>query len=345
MTTTGVVLQGGGALGAFEYGVLECLLDHDVRPDVVSGVSIGAINAAVFCGSRQGDARESLRGLWRDFATPGLPFPLDVVNRNMSVFGNPGMYGPRLDVHNFLGWTSFYDTSPLLDTLERHVDFSRLGPESLASNPKTPRLILTATNLQTGQLEKFDSKLMPITAAHVRASGSLPPGFPATAAPAEKGESGQIYWDGGLFDNTPLSKVISALQDNDDTDKIMFVVNLFPSAAPVPRNMPEVLARMMTIAFSNKSGEDLKRAHQTTHMIRFVNELEKVMARSAELRGLMEHPGFKALKKFKAPIDIVEITNHDVQGGSDFSAERIERRRKQGYAAAAEQIVKLRRAV
>jgi predicted acylesterase/phospholipase RssA len=340
---TGLVLQGGGALGAFELGVIEYLLDNGVKPDVVSGVSIGAINAAVLCGCRNHEPKAALRELWADLTTPGLPPPLDAVTRQASLFGNPGMYVPRIDYLNILSWTSFYDTQPLRSTLERHVDFRKLGPANFELEPRAraPRLILTATNLRSGKLDRFDSKEMQITPAHVAASGSLPPSFPPTTAiaPRDNGGGEQPYWDGGLFDNTPLSKVIGALQEGHDPHKTMYVVNLFPSEAPLPRNIPEVVTRMMTLAFSNKSDKDLQRAHQTTEIIKLVRELDELMGRYDELKRLTQHPGYQIVKRFQAPIHIVDITNTDVSGASDFSAESIERRRRAGYAAAAEKAV------
>ena len=105
MAVTGLVLQGGGALGAFELGVIECLLDNGIKPDVVSGVSIGAVNATVLCGSRDNDPKADLAALWADLTTPSVPLQLDVVNENISVFGNPGMYLPRTDYLNILNLT------------------------------------------------------------------------------------------------------------------------------------------------------------------------------------------------------------------------------------------------
>jgi len=210
MAITGLVLQGGGALGAFELGVVECLLDNGIRPDIVSGVSIGAINATVLCGCRHSDPKSALRELWADLTTFSFPLQWAAnMNQKMSMFGNPGMYRPRTDYFNITGWTSFYDTAPLDETLARNVDFKKLRPANFKLKPKdqAPRLILTATNLLTGRLERFDSKDMQIEAAHVRASGSLPPSFPPTAAPSPDKGVEQLYWDGGLFDNTPLSKV------------------------------------------------------------------------------------------------------------------------------------------
>jgi predicted acylesterase/phospholipase RssA len=341
---TGLVLQGGGALGAFELGVIEALLDNGIEPDVVSGVSIGAINAAVLCGHRHPDPRVALRELWAELTTPSLPPPLDVVNGRLSVFGNPGMYLPRTDYLNVFNWTSFYDTRPLAWTLERLVDFEKLGPANFRRQQRAPRLVLTATNLRSGRLDRFDSKQMQLTPAHVLASGSLPPSFPPTvaAAPPDRGGGERPYWDGGLFDNTPLSKVISALQESKDPQKTMYVVNLFPTQAPLPRNIPEVVTRMMTVAFSNKSEKDLERARQTTDIIKLVQELDRLMEQHAELRPLTRHPGYKAVKRFEAPIRIIEITNNDVGAAADFSAATLQERRSAGYSSAAETVASAR---
>lgn len=333
---TGLVLQGGGALGAFELGVIEWLLDNRIVPDVVSGVSIGAINATVLAGSKQADPRDELRSLWADLTTPTLPPPFDGMNGKLSLFGNPGMYAPRFDFLNFWHWTSFYETSALRATLARHVDFEKLGPENFTRAPeaRAPRLILTATNLVSGKLDRFDSMEMQLTTEHVAASGSLPPSFPMTSAPAPSGRP-MPYWDGGLFDNTPLSKVIGALEESPDPDKTMYVVNLFPSAAPLPRTMPEVITRMMTLAFSNQTEKDLRRAHQTTEIIKLIEELDRLLPAHPALQELTQHPGYKVVKELERPIRIIEITNIDVTGPSDFSPESIEERRLRGYASAA----------
>ena len=186
---TGLVLQGGGALGAFELGVMEWLLDGGMRPDVVSGVSIGAINAAVLCGCRRADPKVALRELWADLTTLSLPPPLEAANRQLSVFGNPGMYVPRTDYLNVFNWTSFYDTQPLRRTLERHVDFDKLRPGEFRARAaaRAPRVILTATNLRTGKLDRFDSKQMQITPAHVAPAAACRPASrrPRRTAPPE----------------------------------------------------------------------------------------------------------------------------------------------------------------
>jgi predicted acylesterase/phospholipase RssA len=337
--TTGLVLQGGGALGAFELGVIECLLDNGIAPDVVSGVSIGAINATVLAGSKGPDPRQELRGLWDDLTTMALPPPLDASNGDVALFGNPGMYAPRIDYLNLWHWTSIYETSRLRATLAKHVDFTKLQPTNFGrpADQQAPRLILTATNLVSGKLDRFDSKEMALTAEHVAASGSLPPSFPMTSAPSPTAAGRPMpYWDGGLFDNTPLSKVISALEEGDAQEKTMYVVNLFPSSAPLPRNFAEVANRMMTLAFSNKTEKDLQRAKQTTEIIKLVDELDRLMPSHPELLPLRELEGYKVVKALNKPIDIIEITNDDVTGPHDFSPDAIDERRLRGYAAAQE---------
>jgi hypothetical protein len=118
----------------------------------------------------------------------------------------------------------------------------------------------------------------------------------------------------------------------------MFVVTLFPSQAPLPRNIPEVLTRMMTLAFSNKAERDLERARQTTQIIKLVQELDGLMEQHPELRTLTHHPGYRAVKRLEAPIRIIEITNTDVGAAADFSAAMLAERRSAGYAAAADQM-------
>jgi hypothetical protein len=121
----------------------------------------------------------------------------------------------------------------------------------------------------------------------------------------------------------------------------MFVINLFPSAAALPRNIPEVVTRMMTLAFSNKSEKDLERAHQTTDIIRLVDELDRLMETHPELRPLQNHPGYHTVKSYEAPVRIIEITNLTTGGAADFSVTSLKERRLVGYAAAAERLGEL----
>ena len=94
---TAIVLQGGGALGAYEYGVLKALYETrpGFKPVAVTGISIGAVNAAVL-GGATGDPISALDTMWRDKFTVSLGVPLPtLIDRSLAAFGDPGMY--RLD--------------------------------------------------------------------------------------------------------------------------------------------------------------------------------------------------------------------------------------------------------
>lgn len=231
---TAIVLQGGGALGAYECGVLKALYEQrpGFEPMAVSGISIGAVTAAVLGGAR-GDPVAELERLWREKFTVLPPWPLGrlpgPVERSLALLGNPGMYQPNPALLT-APWTatSIYDTAPLRRTLRELLD-----PEKL--NGVSPQVIVGAVNVSTGTMEYFDRRRRGgLTAEHVVASGSLPPGFPMTAI------DGQEYWDGGLFSNLPLKPAIDALEAAASGDRSavreLIVVELFPmQASAIPR--------------------------------------------------------------------------------------------------------------
>ena len=246
---TAIVLQGGGALGAYEYGVLRALYEQrpGFRPVAVAGVSIGA-TAAVLGGART-DPISALDALWRTKLTVTAPTgPLGLpaqVDRSLALLGNPGMYQLRAGLFT-TPWllTSFYDTAPLRRTLAELVDPARL-------NADDPRVIVGATNVGTGEMEFFDrDRPGGLTSEHVAASGSLPPSFPMTDI------DGEPYWDGGLFSNTPLGPAINALEQAADGDRAvergLIVVELFPMRATVPQTMHDVLQRMMQLQYTSR---------------------------------------------------------------------------------------------
>lgn len=333
MAQIGLVLQGGGALGAYEWGVIERLLEKRLMPQIVSGVSIGAINATVLAGAKT-DPLTALCGLWEDLTTLSVPFA-PLVNEVIPAFGNPGMYWPRTDYYRLPWWTSFYTTAPLVETLEKHVDFRRLGPGGTG-----PRLILTATNVETGALNVFDSGQMQITPEHVQASGSLPPAFPPTTVTETSGSARKAtYWDGGLFNNTPLWPVLHNMYKYRDSDEnVLYVVDLFSNRGKIPENMPEVIERSTEILFSNKMNAELSRLRDTNTVVDFLQEVLDILPADSAIRG---HPVFEFLKRHPTVVEVRQIMKSpatSLGAATDFSREAIERRRKAGYADACRQI-------
>ena len=154
----GVVLQGGGALGAYEYGAMDALLElmdeieadgRTVRLVAVTGVSIGAINAACVVGAKnRADARRRLKSLWSALSLDASHYWWTIAKSDFALFGVHGFYEPRRDVWNFFGWTNFYDTHPMLETLKEHVDFDSL-------NASETVFVVTAVNRSSGELIRF----------------------------------------------------------------------------------------------------------------------------------------------------------------------------------------------
>src|SRR5262245_62309553 len=243
---TVLVLQGGGALGAFECGVVKALEERNIHADLVAGVSIGAFNAAIIA-ANPGKATHALEDFWRKLSLDTPDIPNEELRRALSswhslVFGSPHFFRPRwfepiLSPDQLAtSWTSFYDASPLKTTLSKYVAFEKLRDSPV-------RLLLTAVDVETGQLTIFDSYVDEITPEHVLASGSLPPGFSWTTI------AGRYYWDGGLVSNSPLDQVVEI---GGLTGKNVFVVNLWAHKRTLPRSIPEVIARRDEIVFAEK---------------------------------------------------------------------------------------------
>ncbi|OJV32113.1 patatin-like phospholipase family protein [Sphingomonas sp. 67-36] len=274
--TVALVLQGGGALGSYQAGVIEALSAAAIEPDWVAGISIGAINAAIVAGNPPERRVERLRQFWNQ-ATSWLPsFPIlpdDMVREFVhewsagfvAMAGVPGFFGPRfippfMAVPGTPGALSFYDSTPLRDTLDELVDWDLL-------NDGPVRLSVGAVDVESGNFRYFDTYDERIDARHVMASGALPPGLP----PVEI--DGRWYWDGGLVSNTPLQHVL----DNQRAEMIVFQVDLFSAADERPRTIMDVAARAKEIAFSSRTRQ------VTDQMMRLRKERELVRRVLAKL--------------------------------------------------------------
>ena len=256
-----LLLQGGGALGAYQGGVYEALAEANVHPDWIAGISIGAINAAIIAGNPPNSCIDRLREFWTQVTSNGLwdwsgsCFPdwaqsdqarslLNQMSANLAAsFGAAGFFSARaampwLQPGGSQGATSFYDTKSLKHTLERLVDFDRL-------NAGITRYSAGAVNVRTGNFVYFDTKTHTIRPEHIMASGALPPGFPAVEI------DGEHYWDGGLVSNTPLQWVIES--DPRRRDTLLFQVDLWSSQGQLPRNLAEVATRHKEMQFSSRT--------------------------------------------------------------------------------------------
>jgi NTE family protein len=202
--------------------------------------------------------------------------------------------------------------------------------EALADKSKSPQLLVSATNVTEGDIAYFYSGDQALTLDHIMASGSLPPAFPMTTFCVD-GEQ-KSFWDGGLFDNTPLGEVLKHMASPPDPDQTIYVINLFPSKAPLPENLLQVFARMKTLQFANKTAEDLKllcRFNDVAELMRAVEDL------GAD-HPLLRNPAYLKLKEqgYVTVPNIVSVTPHDLLeqfDDADFSPETIRVRQRKGY--------------
>jgi NTE family protein len=254
-----LLLQGGGALGAFQAGVYQALAEANLHPDWVAGISIGAINAALIAGNAPEQRLDKLHAFWNEITTQRIFDPLGLahywlrgdmghvlLNRLRAgatlLEGAPGFFTPRLPPPYLappgtVEATSWYDTSPLRSTLERLIDFDRINSGEM-------RFSVGTVNIRSGNFVYFDSTTHKIKPEHIMASGALPPGCPAVEV------DGELYWDGGLVSNTPLQWVV---QGDTRRDTLVFQVDLWSARGELPSDLNDVMARQKEIQYSSRT--------------------------------------------------------------------------------------------
>jgi NTE family protein len=251
-----LVLQGGGALGAYQAGVYEALAEARCEPNWISGVSIGAINSALIAGNPPDKRLAALETFWNTvsgrkiwLATPEGDFFRDLRNQTSAfmtmMLGQPGFFKPRQQSPWFApvgadAALSYYDSSELKATLEALVDFDLL-------NDGKKRLSVGAVNVRTGNFIYFDTRRMRIGPEHIMASGALPPALPAVRI------EGEYYWDGGIVSNTPLQHL---LDQEPSESSLVFQVDLFSARGELPRQMADLLARQKDITYSSRTRQN-----------------------------------------------------------------------------------------
>ena len=309
-----LLLQGGGAMGAYHGGVYEGIAAVGFVPDWVVGISIGAINAALIVGNPPERRVERLREFWTRISSwspymlPDLmDFARPAMNRMSAgtamFFGIPGFYTPRMPPPQFaaegtVGALSYYDTEPLRRTLEEMVDFDRINRGDI-------QLSLGVVNARTGESVYFDSQTHKITASHVMASGALPPGFP----PVEI--DGEFYLDGGIMSNTPLQYVSKDFR----MDALIVAVDLFSGLGELPQNLAQVQERVKDIQFQSKTRFSLDQIRQIETLR---STLADVIAKlPADLRA---DPQVKRLEEVsrRGPVSLVHLVNRCDTKSSDF---------------------------
>jgi NTE family protein len=318
---TVLVLQGGGSLGAYECGVYKTLAKHNIKFDIVSGTSIGALNAAIIAASAHNyvsikNSAQELEAFWLELAETLIPLPAQfssayftdesraiLASMYSATYGNPKAFSPRWITSGFFfnylqPFRPFpyplFDIAPLKKTLSHYVDFTKLG------NPDRPRLIVTSTNIQTSEPVISDSKHVNINADHVIASA----GFPFYGI-AWTQKDGRYLWDGALLSNTPLREVIDA---SPVVDKIVYLVNIFPHyQKELPEDMFEAWHRARDIIYTDKTDNNVRLSKVISRYLSLLKEMHDLLMIASNIKLKEKGDEIQSNAKLKERFDKMEL--------------------------------------
>ena len=258
--TVNLALQGGGAHGAFAWGVLDRLLeDERISFEGISACSAGAMNAVVLAyglteGGREG-AKTALANFWRRVSHSAMFSPLqptlfDRMAHNHSLENSPAFLAFDL-MTRMLSPYEFnpFNNNPLREVIEASVDFDRLRKGCAA------KLFLSATNVCSGKVKVFENP--EITVDAVLASACLPFMFQAVEI------DGEHYWDGGYMGNPAIYPLIYNCGSSD-----VVVVHINPiNRCEVPRSARDILNRINEISFNSSLMREMRAIAFVTQLI------------------------------------------------------------------------------
>jgi NTE family protein len=270
-----LVLQGGGALGAYQVGVYEAMHAAGIEPEWVVGTSIGAINGALIAGNPPELRLARLRAFWDHVEQQiDVDGPLArwgwgnaLANWATVAGGIPAFFKPNpaalagAQAQLGVDAAAYYDTAPLRDTLLSLVNFDYL-------NEGRTRLTVGTVHVTSGELRYFDTRDNRILVEHVMASGALPPAFPAVRI------DGDAYWDGGIYSNTPIEAV---MDDRPRRDSLIFAVNVWQPEGPEPGSIWQVMGRQKEIQYASRTDSHIARQQQIHRLRHVIRELQKQM--------------------------------------------------------------------
>jgi NTE family protein len=337
-----LVLQGGGALGAYQGGIYEALHEAGIEPNWVIGTSIGAINAGIVAGNPADKRLDQLRKFWTTmeykpwwenspYLAPWLGSGRLLANftnqsaNMMALFGGvAGYYTPN----HALTWggakaalgverAALYDTKDLEKTMTALTD-------PACFNSKNPRLTVGTVNVKTGKMHYWDSERMPLALNHVLASAALPPSFPAVRI------DGDPYWDGGIYSNTPIEAVFD---DNPRRDSIIFADQMWHTSGPEPQSLEDVLSRQKDIQFASRDDSHIARQQDLHRLRHIVRELVKLVPEDQRISPEVKQFAAYGCRTF---MHVVRLNAPHIEGEGnsrdiDFTSASIRARWKAGH--------------
>ena len=305
-----LILQGGGSLGAFACGVFKAFAKKNIKFDIISGTSIGAINGAIAAGSKNDNPAKDLEEFWMEIAESSINvipdmFSFDYFDQthqqdfkrsssaslNAAIFGVPKFFVPRWfnwnvfqsknahDTNIFPSqWTYIYDNTPLEKTLEKYIDFKKLSPH-----------VKKGENTNNNGSDDNNSSIprLIITAVDVLSGQPIifdsykiqiqmkhllaTIGYPQYGFPWVDVDDGVYAWDGSLLSNTPVREVMIA---SPSSDKNIFIIENYPRKIDrLPTNMSEVQSRAKDIMFTDKDQSLRKISRLITRHINLIETL------------------------------------------------------------------------
>jgi NTE family protein len=320
-----LVMQGGGALGAYQGGVYEALHEAGIELDWIIGTSIGAVNGAIICGNTADRRLGRLTEFWRRVKQTSfwgdLPFLREFGEQfntwNAFTQGIPGFFATNPHAFQDPQNAGYYSTLPLRETLTELVDLEQLRRAK-------PRLKVGAAQVRTSVMRYFDSRDMPLTIDHIMASGAIPPAFPPIRI------DGELYWDGGIMSNSPIEAIFD---EKPRRSALVFAVNMWHPTGPEPKSVFDVLERVKDIQFSSRLNDHVARQLETHRLRRIIAELSRHLPQ--EYRA---NPGTRDMTAFGCTtlMHIVQLLaprlgheNHIKE--MDFTPQGIEARWKAAY--------------
>ncbi|BAU94064.1 patatin-like phospholipase family protein [Methylorubrum populi] len=326
-----LVLQGGGALGAYQVGVYQALHEAGIEPDWVIGTSIGAINASLIAGNPLERRLERLDAFWSRVEHGPLHRTLSAlpvfgtyaanwltITQGIEPFFTPNPFafaGPHVPLG--AEQAGYYSTRPLEATLRDLVDQPTL-------NHGGCRLTVGAANVGTGQMRYFDSRDMRLDLRHVMASGALPPAFPAVRI------DGQLYWDGGILSNTPVEAVFD---DNPRRNSLVFAIHIWNPEGAEPTSIWEVMGRQKDLQYASRAHTHITRQKQLHRLRHVVAELaRRLPEEERQTPEVRELESFGCLTRMHVVRLLAQpVEGQDHTGDVDFSRDGIAARRQAGY--------------
>ena len=306
-----LVLQGGGALGAYQAGVYEALHEAGIEPDWVIGTSIGAINASLIAGNEPKDRLARMHEFWKRVCQDSSPFTnLSTITRGIPAFFSPKpMSWGGVQARVGLDEASYYTTEPLRGTLS---ELTNLGHCST-------RITVGAVNVRTSEMRYFDSRDEQLTVDHVMASGALPPAFPAVRI------KGEPFWDGGVYSNTPIEAV---LDDKPRRDSVIFGVNVWQPVGAEPQSLWEVMGRQKDIQYASRADSHIARQKQIHRLRHVIRELAKNLPAEKQSEPEMKELASWGCGTIMHVVRLLAptLTSEDLFKDVDFSREGINAR-------------------